>query len=186
MLKLDFNFKNNYLILSPSILFRCSIIGFLLLCSACLKTENYSNTPLIGYKNFVAYGKDSADFIFTFKDGDGDIGLQQSDTSGVFSISGAYYYNCFMKYYYKQAKGRFSTYITPSNNDTLVYKYRIPYITPVGQKKIVDGEVRVRLYAPYYVIEQTPPHTIISFEVFIYDRALNKSNVVLTPEIKVP
>lgn len=155
-------------------IFIASILG------SCLKPKEFPKTPSIEFKDFVKRG-DSADFIISFKDGDGDIGLNQADTSGNFAPNQPYYYNLVMYYEYKKVDGSFSKFVLP-NGDTLTYKYRIPNITPTGVNKGIDGDIKVLLSAPYYY----PGHTAIKFEAYIYDRALNKSNVIVTSEITVP
>jgi hypothetical protein len=157
------------------------LIGSIALVSSCIKKDEYSPVPSIEFKDFVKRGTDSADFIITFKDGDGDIGLNQWDTTGSYSSTSPYYYNLVMKYFYKKSDGTFEQFVLPGG-DTLVYSYRMPDITPQGQNKALSGEIMVNMLAPYYY----PGHTTIRFDVYIYDRELNKSNVVTTPEIIVP
>lgn len=157
------------------------IVVAVLFMSACINRTEYSPIPDIAFKDFVKRGNDSADFIITFKDGDGDIGLNQWDTTGDFALTSPYYYNLVMKYFYKKTDGTFEQFVLPGG-DTLVYKYRIPDIRPKGQNKALAGEIMVNMLAPYYY----PGHTTIRYDVYIYDRSLNKSNVVSTPEIVVP
>ena len=108
--------------------------------NSCKKPKEIPPLPVIVYKNFVKYGSDSAQFIFTFKDGDGDIGLNQRDTFPPFNSSSVYYYNLYMIYYYKATDGKFYPYDNVAGTsvmDTLQYTYRIPNITPKGQNKIL-------------------------------------------------
>lgn len=150
----------------------------------CIKPGDTPDIPAIKYKDFVTFGKDSAYFYFTFKDGDGDIGLDNGDTNAPFNSGSKYYDNLIMTYYYKETDGSFHKYFNPQPtvNDTQTFKYRIPNITPVGQNKILDGEIRVWIDWPYSFFG----HKTIKFDAFIYDRALNKSNVINTSEITVP
>ena len=60
-----------------------------LFISACKDDEQFSTTPVVTFDRFVTYadasGKDTAvDFIFSLKDGDGDIGF--GDSSEVCNI----------------------------------------------------------------------------------------------------
>ena len=65
--------------------------------------------------------------------------------------------------------------------DTLFYSYRVPNITPDGQYKALDGQIKIKLRtAPLF-----GPHTIVKFEITLKDRAGNKSNMVSTNEITV-
>ncbi len=154
-----------------------------LLGTACLKRTEYPPNPVIAYKDFIKYGNDSANFIFTFTDGDGDIGLNEADTFGNFAPGQVHYYNFVMTYYYKDANGNFVLFDadpdTPAKLDTLQFKYRIPDITPRGHNKVLEGEMRIKLHAPYY----GPGHQVFKFEAYIYDRSLQKSNVIVSPEL---
>ncbi len=150
--------------------------------TSCIDKNEYSTTPSIAFKDFIKRGADSADFIITFKDGDGNLGLNDWDTTGEFSSTGPYYYNMTMNYFVKNiVSGEFEQFVLPGG-DTLRYSYRLPDITPKGQNKALAGEIMVNMLAPYYY----PGHTTIRFDVFIYDREHNKSNVITTPEIIVP
>lgn len=155
---------------------------FLLLFASCIKTRDISPIPAIEFKDFIKSSNlDSAQLIIGFKDGDGNIGLKQSDTTGIYSKNNFYHYNIYMRYFYKKADGTFEQFVLPSG-DTLEYKYRIPDITPEGQDKTLDGEMEITLFSPYYY----PGHTVVRFDVFIIDQEQNKSNVISTPEINVP
>lgn len=155
---------------------------------SCIKTQSVPNTPSIAFKDFVKYGKDSADMIITFKDGDGDIGLVPGDTAPPHNVNGKYYYDMVMEYNYKGADGKFHRFKSATATDSMIIGYHIPYITPVGQNKVLDGEIRAHILAPYFVVDPLviPAHKVIRFDIYIYDRALNKSNVITTPEISVP
>lgn len=167
-------------------LFLCAACALMLV--SCLKREEFPPQPVIEYTDFIKYGNDSAEFIFQFTDGDGDIGLTEGDTFGNFAPNQPYYYNFIMIYYYKDGTGNFQPYdaidSTPAVMDTLKNGYRIPYITPEGQNKVLDGEIRVKLLAPY--IPPAVSDKNFRFDVFIYDRSLNKSNVITTPELTPP
>lgn len=147
---------------------------------SCIERDEFSPIPEIAFLDFIKYG-DSADFMITFKDGDGNIGLNQWDTVGDFAPSSPYHYNLVMKYYYKKTDGTFEQFVLPSG-DTLIYKYRVPDITPKGQNKSLSGEIMVNMLAPYYY----PGHNTIKFSTYIYDRDLNQSNVVESAEINIP
>lgn len=137
--------------------------------SSCLKKTEYPVEPIIKYVDFIPSG-DSARFIFSFTDGDGDIGVSQSDTVA------PYDYNMFLKYFEKQ-NGIFVE-ILP----TVPFNYRIPVITPEGQNKTLEGEIAIRInfyYNPF------SPYDTIKYSAYIMDRALHKSNTIETREIIV-
>lgn len=151
--------------------------------TSCLKRKDYPPTPVIEYTDFIKYGSDSAEFVFRFTDGDGDVGLGEGDTTGNFARDKRTYYNLIMTYYFRDTSGNFVPFdsdpSSPDTLDTLVYAYRIPDITPIGQNKVLDGEMRVRLMSPYYA----PGHQVFRYDAYIYDRSLKKSNVIQTPQI---
>jgi hypothetical protein len=145
--------------------------------SSCVKEKHFPPQPAIQFERFVTYGNDSADCFITFQDGDGDIGIQQDDHTSPDDLK--------MKYLYKDANGIYvpvdSSFGTPQF-DTLFYSYRVPYVTPNGQYKALDGEIKVKLRAaPIF-----GPHNFVKFEIVLKDRAGHKSNMVTTNEIAVP
>ncbi|MES2592314.1 MAG: hypothetical protein V4608_10545 [Bacteroidota bacterium] len=154
-------------------------ISFLLVCigaSSCVKEKQFPPQPVIKFEKFTAYGNDSADCIITFQDGDGDIGILPGDAISPDDLK--------MKYLYKGPGNVFmpvdSSFGT-TQFDTLFYSYRVPNITPDGQYKALDGEIKIKLRtAPLF-----GPHTVVKFEIVLKDRAGNKSNMVTTNEILV-
>ena len=158
-----------------------SLVGISIL--SCTKAKSIPTIPKIEFKSFNVYGHDSATVIIKFQDGDGNIGLTQADTSGSFSSTSPYYCNFFMKYYFKKSDGTFSAYTDPNTGDTLLNNnYRIPDLRPKGQNKVLEGEIKAKILAPYHKVGV---HKVIRFDLYIYDRDLNKSNVVNTGEINL-
>lgn len=145
--------------------------------SSCVKEKSFPPQPVIEFKKFTLYGNDSADCIIKFKDGDGDIGILEGDTISDDDLK--------MKYFYKASDGTFQPYDEDPGTaafDTLFYSYRVPNITPDGQYKALDGEIKIKLRAaPLF----NPTHTLVKFEITLTDRAGNKSNMVTTDEITV-
>lgn len=138
--------------------------------NACKKDDNFSEVPHIEYKDFVAMG-DSAHIILNFTDGDGDLGLGDSDTAGNFR------YNCFIRYFEKQ-NGTFveRTFSPPFN-------FRIPVLND-GKAKALSGEIKVSV-APFYY-DFLSDFDTIRYEIYVKDKALNESNHITTPEIITP
>jgi len=144
--------------------------------SSCVKERQFPPEPVITFEKFVTYGHDSADCFITFKDGDGDIGIFRGDAFSPDDLK--------MKYLYKNTDGVFvpvdSSFGT-AHFDTLFYSYRVPNITPDGQYKALDGEIKIKLRtAPLF-----GPHSFVKFEITLTDRAGHKSNTVTTNEITV-
>ncbi len=161
------------------------LIVFVMLFS-CKKEKEYPVIPAIEYKEFL-YTPSSSDgyFVFKFTDGDGDIGLKQSDIYPPFDTSSIYYYN-FYVYVYEKINGNyypltvFNT--TTQQNDTIPPSpYRIPYIEPISANGSLKGELETKINMDLML-----PHlhsNILQFEAYIFDRQLHKSNVIRTPDI---
>lgn len=139
--------------------------------SSCLKKQSVSPIPLIAFKDFIA-NKDTANLYLNFTDGDGDIGLTQSDTTPPNN------YNCFITYIEKQ-KG-----VWVKRDLPIEFNYRIPIVNTSSKKKTIKGEIKIAI-KPYYY-DPFSKYDTIKYELYIVDRALNKSNVISTPEIIAP
>ncbi len=157
-------------------------ISFLCLIffSSCLKREEYPIVPHIEFKNFVKYVnnagiEDKGTLVFSFTDGDGDIGLSAGDTLPPYNKGGEYYYDLFITYKELQ-HGVLTPVVLP-----LPFNTRLPVITPSGKNKAIKGEMEVNLdiYNPLSTFDT------ISFDFYIVDRALNKSNMASTSLIVV-
>ncbi|MCX6296288.1 MAG: hypothetical protein NTX97_09505 [Bacteroidetes bacterium] len=145
--------------------------------SSCVKEKNFPSTPSIEFFYYSAYSKDSADCVIKFKDGDGDIGILPEDSTSPNDFR--------LKYLYKDLiDGTFKPFDefpgTPAM-DTLIYSYRVPNLTPDGQYKALDGEIKAKLRGLIYF----PTHKIVKFEIKLRDRAGHWSNTVTTNEITV-
>jgi hypothetical protein len=157
----------------------------LILSYGCRKYDHYPIVPHIELNSFQKFadtlGIDQIGVIgLSFTDGDGDIGLTADQNTGV------YQFDLFIKYFEKQ-KGVFKEIILTTPNsltgkpDTLWFNGRIPYITPVGKVKAISGEITDTLFINNFVSQ----YDTIKYQIYIQDRALNKSNVVETPEIVI-
>ncbi|MFA9214177.1 MAG: hypothetical protein ACEQSR_10080 [Candidatus Methylacidiphilales bacterium] len=167
----------------------------LLLLNSCKENEIFSNIPRLEYKSVYflqSSGKDSImKLIFSFKDGDGDIGLESVDTFPPFNpvfdtITEAslnkYYFNCYVNYREKM-NGVFMPYIPPGKVDTFLYSFRVQNLTPEGRHKAIRGELELDIpVSPSQRLSFFDTDTII-YSIYIYDRSLNKSNVIETPPI---
>lgn len=164
------------------------IILVLLISISCKKYEEYPPEPLLEFTDFLILrdtaGIDQRGIIkMTYTDGDGNIGLNDSDTVA------PYDYNLFIKYFELQ-KGVFKEIflITPNyiNDSTVIYDTatfngRIPILTPAGKNKAIRGEIEDTLF----INNPLSVYDTIKFEVYIVDRDLNKSNTISTPPIVV-
>lgn len=150
----------------------------ILLLSSCVKEKEFPTTPIIKFLYYSSYTSDSADCVISFTDGDGDIGIFDYDTASSNDFK--------MKYLYKDTIDNifkpFDANPATPKMDTLFYSYRVPNLTPDGQYKALDGEIRAKLRAaPIYY----PTHKTVKFEITLRDRTGNISNKVETTEISV-
>jgi hypothetical protein len=136
-----------------------------------LKKQSASPIPFIEFKDFVS-NKDTANLFLNFTDGDGDIGLTQNDTIAPNN------YNCFITYIEKQ-KG-----IWVKRQLPFEFNYRIPVVNTTSKSKTVKGEIKIAI-KPYYY-DPFSKYDTIKYEIYIVDKALNKSNVITTREIITP
>ncbi len=162
-------------------------IIIVLLISSCKKNpDSYPIEPSIEYKEFLATNKYEAVLTLNFTDGDGDIGLKNSDTVGLFDKSSPYYYNLYIKTYYKSSNGNFKDtliYDVITNKiDTGLIRQRIQFVEKTTKDDFLKGQFIINLNG----YRQSLAHKIIKYKIYFYDRALHKSNVIETPELFVP
>jgi len=124
--------------------------------------------------------------VLKFTDGDGDIGLKSSDTTGSYKKTNPYYYNLYIKTFYKNKDGVFKdTLIYDMNTNTIdtgLIRQRIQYVPKSTTEDYLKGEFEISLNG----YRQSTAHKTIKYRIYIYDRALHKSNVLDTPELSVP
>jgi hypothetical protein len=167
---------------------KLTIIFLLLLIYSlmgCLKQEEFPIEPQITYNGFLkiqdSTGIDNRGVIeIGYTDGDGDIGLSDSETDP------PYDYNLFLTYFEKQ-NGIFKkvdiTYFNDSTNqyDTLNMNARIPVLTPQGRHKAIKGIIQDTIF----INNPLSAYDTIRFDIYIKDHALHMSNTVSTQEIVV-
>lgn len=149
-----------------------------LLLISCRKIEVYPDEPMISFREVVV--RDSFDVLenpikyvkltFDLIDGDGDIGLTDSDTTGPFHRDSQYYYNLFITEYEKVGE----EFIEVSDVD-FPRNFRIPDLTPQGQNKTLKATIDIEMEYRY---SETKPLPFSEFKYFfyVYDRALHPSN----------
>jgi hypothetical protein len=151
--------------------------------NACIEIEEYPEIPEISFKDFsmtlttdiLGNVVQKAKLTFHVVDGNGDIGLQDSDTIGVFSPDSIYYNDLFLTLFEK-IDGEFveKQLIVP-------HRYRIPYVEPQGQVKVLLADIQIAID----YTKGTFKSDTIMYSFYLYDRALNKSNVAETPELSI-
>ena len=176
-----------------------TIIGLLLLALAicsCQKPVEYPIEPKITYEGFTYLINADSTFsgegivAFSYTDGDGDLGLDDSDTLPPFGFHDAHYYNMVIDYL-KCVNGEFvkmpllSPHVPSSPADTLVlydtmtFNARFKRLRDSEEPKAISGTMEYKLTV------QNPfsPNDTVKFEIRILDRALHESNVIQTEPI---
>ena len=142
---------------------------------SCRKIEKLPPEPMVEFRNFSVF--DTIDILgnparagrltFYFEDGDGDIGLNDPDTTGTMATS-----NLFL-HLFRQTDGEF---VLAGISDPLYpSEYRIPYMETPGQNKIMRGTIDVTLLYFFYNDTDT-----LYYDFWIRDRSGNDSNTAST------
>jgi len=149
--------------------------------TGCIKEVQYPIEPKIEFNSYerdtAVDGKDSLIKIkISYTDGDGDIGLDSTQ------LDEPYKYNYFIKFN-QLIDGNLVDVFPPPPNDTLTFNSRIPILTPAGKNKNIKGDITMTI--ELYFARKILQSDTIAFEIYIKDRALNQSNTVTTPNIKI-
>ena len=143
------------------------VIVIALFC-ACRKPVIYSDIPEIKLISFEKYQdeviQNGALLVFSFQDGDGDIGLDGNETPS---------YNFFCDYYEKR-NGVFEKVDSIERQDGTMEPFslnaRIPRLSKLPEESI-NGEISLKMFL------KKSPYDTIQLKFYIMDRKLNKSNV---------
>jgi len=172
---------------------------FLLLFSSCLVEPKYPVEPKITYKS-LDFVKDSLllKLTFDFRDGDGDLGLNQTSEEDskfdqfiiVFNpatgvndtVVNPDFYNISLAILVKNESGDFEELSIPDN---LVLDGRFPRLTNEGKAKPIEGSItytkEISSGLKFRISNKT-----IKMRTSIRDRALHPSNVIETDSIVIP
>lgn len=172
------------------------LIGLLFLTlAACQKPVEYPIEPQIAYEGFTYLFNADSTFSgegvisFSYTDGDGDLGLDDSDTLPPFGFRDAHYYNMEVEYL-KCINGEFvktpllSPHVPTSATDTVLwdtitFNARFKRLRDSEEPKAISGRM------DYKLMVQNPfsPNDTVKFEIRILDRALHESNAIQTDAI---
>jgi hypothetical protein len=148
---------------------------------SCRKFVDYPPTPEISFSDFKVVVTQSGGFTgkgrlyISYRDGDGDIGLEQGDTLVPFHVGGDFYYNLIIRFS-ERRNGQMV------ERTDLNFSARIPPLIPKNQKRSIKGIIEYELD----VYNPTSPYDTIQFHIRLADRALHLSNEVVTPLIIRP
>ena len=170
-----------------------NLIGLLFLSmvmASCQKPVEYPIEPKIAYEGFTYLINEDSTFTgegivsFSYTDGDGDLGLDDSDTLPPFGFHDAHYYNMVIDYM-KCVNGEFVK--TPllswnpqtQSYDTVTFNARFRRLRDSENPKAISGRMEYKLT----VQNPLSPDDTIKFEIRILDRALHESNTIQTEAI---
>lgn len=144
----------------------------ILIFSACKDATEYPIEPVISFKSLTAEtdangNTSSATLVISFTDGDGDVGSDESSALDNFFVTG------FLK-----INNVWTEIVFP---DSSTLNGRIETLTPDGRNKSIRGDISFQTTA--FPLHQT--NRPMRYEVYLYDRALHRSNTVTTSEIIV-
>ncbi|WP_303311078.1 hypothetical protein [Hymenobacter sp. BT730] len=167
------------------------IIGCGLLLNACITPPDYPDTPSIEFKDIKAVRKspvtgtyDSVAVTVSFKDGDGDLGLDPTDTIPPYNQYNAdgtenrFYNNYFFQPLLKGEDGVFRPL-----DFAFPYNSRYPRLTTTERNEPIKGDLT---FSQLFFRGSFPAGAEVRFEVTIVDRALHESNKVMTSSIIIP
>ncbi len=154
------------------------VVALLILLQNCRKPEEFPPEPFIEFVSFTkiptANGVDNKGLLtIFFTDGDGDMGLSESDTLPPFDAESDFHYNFFINYFEKK-NGTFQKVDLPFSLNS-----RIPILNTTNNNRPLKGEIEIELF----INNILSPYDTIRFECQISDRTLNLSNKIETPEI---
>ena len=157
----------------------CMVLIFALVAAGCRHEPKYSIVPHIEFVSLEKVangtGHDSqAELTIYFQDGDGDIGLNETDKNPVFAVDSPYYYNFFINFYEKQ-QGEWVMIDLPTPLHA-----RVPHLSD-NVPESIEGKLSILTYInnPY------SNYDTVRLSCYLVDRALNHSDTIITPEIIV-
>lgn len=179
---------------------------FVLVLFSCKKPPEYSDAPEIEFvsvsNNGISEYQDSITIVFNFKDGDGDLGITEAQSRS--SKYDAYrdtildviiennqrdtvetyvYRNFHISLLKKNVFGEYEEVELPSTLNA-----RFGPLFDQDYESPIDGELRHSFTQSSYFNPQTGGRNLekldeVKYEVFVYDRENNKSNVIQTDPI---
>lgn len=139
----------------------------------CVKSKEYSDVPYLEFRSFsktvMNQGRIKADSVtlkLFFTDGDGDFGTQSTGTDA-------------------------NIFVTDLRTNEIYGTYKAPFVPEEGAGNGISGIINIRMYSTCCVYPLAtgidPCESVLAFptndlplEIYIMDRAGNKSNVVKT------
>ncbi len=160
---------------------------------SCVKPRTFPIEPYLEFRqNILTYmPTPSGDSIpsleveFYFQDGDGDIGRE--DESERFPYVGDSLYNLHFQLYKMLAVSVFQeVYLADTTAGWLpiAYLYHLHYIEPVNANHALCGTIRWKV-DDFGITAGNLKNSTVCYGIYLYDRALHKSNVIYTDPIRL-
>lgn len=162
----------------------------LFLAVACQEKVEYPIEPRVSYEG-LGYLMDTDSTLtgevilhIGYTDGDGDLGLDDSDTLYPFGLNDPYYYNLIIDYLKWDGTAFVETPLlswnqTTQSYDTISFNARFKRLIFTDEEKAISGTIDYTLntYNPL------SPNDTIKFRIHLIDRALHESNAIETDAI---
>ncbi|GAC1368443.1 MAG: hypothetical protein NVS3B25_11580 [Hymenobacter sp.] len=168
--------------------------------SSCLSAPSYPIEPAIDFNNLLVthlparsgqLAVDTLKFAVNFRDGDGDLGLDDADlksapynsTTGGHNNRG-YSYNYFIQPFVKDASGKFVQFVNPypfgfvGEYDGRFLRLDTKGAKPAPLKGVLNYKLPLSLDGAIF-----KPGQVLRFEISIMDRGLHESNKITTAEV---
>ncbi len=175
------------------------IIGFLVVglffLTGCFSEPDYPNTPQIEFvrlqnlKGEKSANTDSVIITLFFQDGDGDLGLNSTDTVAPFSernpdgTINRFRHNFFADVERLNEDGEFEPVPFASENFNL--NSRFPVLNTLDKETALEGDLRYSITLFSTSISPVKKGDILRYKISIADRNLNVSNVIETTPMTV-
>ena len=163
----NFNFSSLTLLI-------CAFLASFTL-SSCIPDPNYPIEPEIEFLSFIVDENENATMSIHFTDGDGDLGLNQSDTLSPFCSTCEHHFN--LKCEYDELRNGEWTHIPllPTQGQVPFY-YRVPRVEPSGTHPALNGVIEIAMNT--WSLQSD--YDSLRFRITLEDRSLNISNIDTT------
>ena len=138
--------------------------------SGCLPEVTYPDEPVIEFLSFIEHEDGAATLSMNFTDGDGDLGLDQTDILPPFCSTCEHHFN--LKCEYDELRDGVWTHIelNPLEGQVPFY-YRVPRIEPSGENPALNGVIDIAMNT--WSLQSN--YDTLRFRITLEDRALNLS-----------
>lgn len=163
-------------------IFRLGTVGVFaaVACVGCLPDPAFPDEPTLVFVALEEMGE-GRNLVLHFTDGDGNVGLGQSDTLAPFCPTCEHHQN--LKCEYEELRDGEWTLI-PLNPEAgqVPFYYRVHRVEPSGTDPAQNGTIEVEMSTWYL----PTVHDTLRFRIVLEDRDLNVSNEVITPAFVKP